>query len=126
MLLVALLVALVAAVLVWGLIAPDESVQEQTSSDEPEVQQEPQSASDTNEESPQAIEVPGLVGSALPEAEEAIGEAGLELGTIDEISSYAVPAGTVAAQEPAVGVEVDPDAPVNVMVSNGSPGAPSR
>jgi hypothetical protein len=125
MLLVALLVALVAAVLVWGLIAPDESVQEQTSSDEPEVQQEPQSASDTNE-SPQAIEVPGLVGSALPEAEEEIGEAGLELGTVDEISSYAVPAGTVAAQEPAVGVEVDPDAPVNVMVSNGPPGAPGR
>lgn len=125
MLLVALLVALVAAVLVWGLIAPDESVQEQTSSDEPEVQQEPQSASDTNE-SPQAIEVPGLVGSALPEAEEEIGEAGLELSTVDEISSYAVPAGTVAAQEPAVGVEVDPDAPVNVMVSNGPPGAPGR
>ncbi len=125
MLLVALLVALVAAVLVWGLIAPDESVQEQTSSDEPEVQQEPQSASDTNE-SPQAIEVPGLVGSALPEAEEEIGEAGLELGTVDEISSYAVPAGTVAAQEPAVGVEVEPDAPVNVMVSNGPPGAPGR
>jgi hypothetical protein len=125
MLLVALLVALVAAVLVWGLIAPDESVQEQTSSAEPEVQQEPQSASDTNE-SPQAIEVPGLVGSALPEAEEEIGEAGLELGTVDEISSYAVPAGTVAAQEPAVGVEVDPDAPVNVMVSNGPPGAPGR
>ena len=125
MLLVALLVLLVAAVLVWGLIAPDESVQEQTSSDEPEVQQEPQSASDTNE-SPQAIEVPGLVGSALPEAEEEIGEAGLELGTVDEISSYAVPAGTVAAQEPAVGVEVDPDAPVNVMVSNGPPGGPSK
>ncbi len=120
-----LLVVLVAAVLVWGLIAPDESVQEQTSSDEPEVQQEPQSASDANE-SPQAIEVPGLVGSALPEAEEEIGEAGLELGTVDEISSYAVPAGTVAAQEPAVGVEVDPDAPVNVMVSNGPPGAPGR
>jgi PASTA domain/Helix-turn-helix domain len=125
MLLVALLVLLVAAVLVWGLIAPDESVQDQTSSDEPEVQQEPQSASDTNE-SRQAIEVPGLVGSALPEAEEEIGEAGLELGTVDEISSYAVPAGTVAAQEPAVGVEVDPDAPVNVMVSNGPPGAPGR
>ena len=122
MLLVALLVA---AVLVWGLIAPDESVQEQTSSDEPEVQQEPQSASDTNE-SRQAIEVPSLVGSALPEAEDEIGEAGLELGTVDEISSYAVPAGTVAAQEPAVGVEVDPDAPVNVMVSNGPPGAPGR
>ena len=125
MLLVALLVLLVAAILVWGLTAPDESVQEQTSSDEPEVQQEPQSASDTNE-SPQAIEVPGLVGSALPEAEEEIGEAGLELGTVDEISSYAVPAGTVAAQEPAVGVEVDPDAPVNVMVSNGPPGGPSK
>jgi hypothetical protein len=122
MLLVALLVA---AVLVWGLIAPDESVQEQTSSDEPEVQQEPQSASDTKE-SRQAIEVPDLVGSALPKAEEEIGEAGLELGTVNEISSYAVPAGTVAAQEPAVGVEVDPDAPVNVMVSNGPPGAPGR
>ena len=122
MLLVALLVA---AVLVWGLIAPDESVQEQASSDEPAVQQEPQSASDTNE-SRQAIEVPDLVGSALPKAEEEIGEAGLELGTVNEISSYAVPAGTVAAQEPAVGVEVDPDAPVNVMVSNGPPGAPGR
>ena len=123
MLLVALLVLLVVAVLMWGLIAPDESVQEQTSSDQPQVQQEPQSASDTNE-SPQTIEVPSLVGLALPEAEEKIGEAGLELGTVDEISSYAVPAGTLAAQEPAVGVEVDPDAPVNVMVSNGPPGAP--
>ncbi|MDQ3284314.1 MAG: PASTA domain-containing protein, partial [Actinomycetota bacterium] len=42
---------------------------------------------------------------------------GLEQGTVSEIPSYAIPAGTVAAQEPAVGAEVEPGAPVNLMVS---------
>ncbi|MDQ3860753.1 MAG: PASTA domain-containing protein, partial [Actinomycetota bacterium] len=56
-----------------------------------------------------------------PEAEEEIDEVGLEQGTVSEIPSYAIPAGTVAAQEPAVGAEVDPGAPVNLIVGGGSP-----
>lgn len=108
------------AVLVWGLLAPGEGAQEQTSSEEPEAQEEPQSAPETGE-SPQTVEVPSLVGSALPEAEEEIDDAGLARGAVDEISSYAVPMGTVAAQEPAVGVEVDLGSPVNLLVSSGPP-----
>jgi excisionase family DNA binding protein len=118
-LLVALLTLLMVVVLVWGLLAPGEGEQEQMSSDEPAAQEEPQSASETGE-SPQAVEVPDLVGLTLSEAEEEIGGVGLERGAVNEISSYAVPAGTVAAQEPAVGVEVDPGSPVNLVVSNPS------
>jgi excisionase family DNA binding protein len=120
--LVAPLALLVVVVLVWGLLAPGEESQEQASSDEPDTQEEPQSVSGAGE-STQTVEVPSLIGSALPTAEEEIGEAGLELGAVDEVSSYAVPAGTVAAQEPAVGVEVDPNTPVNLMVSSGPPEA---
>ena len=119
-LLAALSGLLVVAVLVWGLLAPGEEVEEQTTPDEPEAQQELQSAPEAGE-SPQAIEVPGLIGLALPEAEEEIDEVGLEQGTVSEIPSYAIPAGTVAAQEPAVGANVDPGTPVNLMVSSGSP-----
>ena len=119
-LLVALLALVIIAVLVWGLLAPGEGAQEQTRSEEPEAQEEPQSALETGE-SPQTVEVPSLVGSALPEAEEEIDDAGLARGAVDEISSYAVPMGTVAAQEPAVGVEVDLGSPVNLLVSSGPP-----
>ena len=119
-LLVALLALVMVAVLVWGLLAPGEGAQEQTSFEEPEAQEEPQSAPETGE-SPQTVEVPSLVGSALPEAEEEIDDAGLARGAVDEISSYAVPMGTVAAQEPAVGVEVDLGSPVNLLVSSGPP-----
>lgn len=114
--------ALLVVVLAWGLLAPGEESQEQASSDEPDTQEEPQSVSDAGESS-QTVEVPSLIGSALPTAEEEIGEAGLELGAVDGVSSYAVPADTVAAQEPAVGVEVDPDTPVNLVVSSGPPEA---
>ena len=119
-LLAALSGLLVVAVLVWGLPAPGEEAEEQTKPDESEAQEELQSASEAGE-SLQAVEVPGLIGLALPEAEEEIDEVGLEQGTVSEIPSYAIPAGTVAAQEPAVGAEVDPGAPVNLMVSGGSP-----
>jgi excisionase family DNA binding protein len=119
-LLAALSGLLVVAVLVWGLLAPGEEAEEQTKPDESEAQEELQSASEAGE-SLQAVEVPGLIGLALPEAEEEIDEVGLEQGTVSEIPSYAIPAGTVAAQEPAVGAEVDPGAPVNLMVSGGSP-----
>ena len=114
--------ALLVVVLAWGMLAPGEESQEQASSDEPDTQEEPQSVSDAGESS-QTVEVPSLIGSALPTAEEEIGEAGLELGAVDGVSSYAVPADTVAAQEPAVGVEVDPDTPVNLVVSSGPPEA---
>jgi beta-lactam-binding protein with PASTA domain len=46
---------------------------------------------------------------------------GLEQGTVRGIPSHAIPAGTVAAQEPAVGVEADSGAPVNLVVSSGPP-----
>jgi excisionase family DNA binding protein len=119
-LLVTALVLLMVAVLVWGLLAPGEGAKEQTSSNEPEAQEESQSASEASE-SPQAVEVPGLVGLTLPEAQEEIDMVGLEGDAVNEVSSYAVPAGTVAAQEPAVGVEVDPGSPVNLVVSSGPP-----
>jgi excisionase family DNA binding protein len=119
-LLAALSGLLMAAVLAWGLLAPGEEAQEQTNPDEPEAQEEPQSASEAGED-PQAVEVPDLIGLALPEAEEQIDGLGLEQGTVRGIPSHAIPAGTVAAQEPAVGVEADSGAPVNLVVSSGPP-----
>jgi excisionase family DNA binding protein len=119
-LLAALSGLLVVTVLVWGLLAPGKEAEEQTNLDESEAQEEHQSSSEAGE-SLQAVEVPGLIGLALPEAEEVIDEVGLEQGTVNEKPSYAIPAGTVAAQEPAVGVEVDRGVPVNLMVSSGSP-----
>jgi excisionase family DNA binding protein len=119
-LLAALSGLLVVAVLVWSLSALGEEAQEQTNPDEPEAQEKPQSASESGE-SPQAVEVPGLIGLALPEAEKEIDDVGLEQGIVREIQSYAIPGGTVAAQEPAVGMEVDPGAPVNLVVSSGPP-----
>jgi len=119
-LLAALSGLLVVTVLVWGLFAPGEEAEEQTKLDESEAQEEHQSSSEAGE-GLQAVEVPGLIGLTLSEAEEVIDEVGLEQGTVNEIPSYAIPSGTVAAQEPAVGVEVDPGASVNLMVSSGSP-----
>jgi excisionase family DNA binding protein len=119
-LLAALSGLLVVAVLVWGLLAPGEEAEEQTKPDESEAQEELQSVPEAGE-SLRAVEVPGLIGLALPEAEEEIDEVGLEQGIVSEIPSYAIPAGTVAAQEPAVGAEVAPGAPVNLIVSGGSP-----
>lgn len=120
-LLAALSGLLVVAVLVWwSLSALGEEAQEQTDRDEPEAQEKPQSASESGE-TPPAVEVPGLIGLALPEAEKEIDEVGLEQGIVREIQSYAIPGGMVAAQEPAVGMEVDPGAPVNLVVSSGPP-----
>jgi excisionase family DNA binding protein len=119
-LLAALSGLLVVAVLVWSLSALGEEAQERTNPDESEAQEKPQNASESGE-SPQAVEVPGLIGLALPEAEKEIDEVGLEQGVVREIQSYAIPGGTVAAQEPAVGIEVDPGAPVNLAVSSGPP-----
>lgn len=128
LLLMLLLVLLVSAVLVWGLPGSAEEETGQLASDEQSVEEEEsQSASEVVEEVPQApaapqtVEVPDLVGMTLPEAEGELDEAGLELGAWNEIPDNEVPVGRVVVQGPEAGDEVDPDTPVDLIVSAGPP-----
>lgn len=70
---------------------------------------------------PQPIPVPNVVGLPQAAAEAAILGAGLAVGTVTEETSETVPAGSVASQDPAAGVEVLPGTPVNIVVSLGPP-----
>jgi serine/threonine-protein kinase len=69
---------------------------------------------------PQA-EVPDLVNRTQSEAETAIGDAGLTLGTVTQDISTTVPPGSVISQDPVAGTKVDRGSPVSFVVSTGSP-----
>ena len=69
---------------------------------------------------PQA-EVPGLVNLTQADAEAAIADAGLVVGTVTQQTSTTVPAGSVISQDPAAGTKVDKDSRVSFVVSTGSP-----
>jgi len=119
-----LLALLVGAVLAWGLYGSGEEVEQSAASDEQSVEEDSQSVPEAVEEaspvSPTA-EVPDLIDMTLPEAEDEIAGAGLELGAWNEIPEYEVPAGRVVVQGPEAGEEVDPDTPVDLIVSAGPP-----
>ena len=63
------------------------------------------------------VTVPGVVGLAQPEAEQALADAGLEVGTITESPSATVPVGDVIEQDPAEGDEVDQGSKVDLVVA---------
>ena len=63
------------------------------------------------------VTVPGVVGLAQPQAEDAIAAAGLVVGTITESPSTTATAGTVTAQDPAKGQKVDEGAKVDLVVA---------
>jgi serine/threonine-protein kinase len=69
---------------------------------------------------PQAV-VPDLVGRSQADAEAALTDAGLELGTVAQEQSEAVPAGVVIRQDPPAGEQVDKGSAVSIVVSTGPP-----
>ncbi len=68
---------------------------------------------------PQEIEVPPVVGQTRAEAERLITEAGLTVGQVTERADATFAEGIVIEQDPAQGVRVGVDAPVNLVVSTG-------
>ena len=124
--LVLLLALLVGAVLAWGLYGSgeEEEVEQPAASDEQSVEEDFQSLPEAFEEAPTppaTAEVPDLIGMTLPEAEDELAGAGLKLGAWNEIPDYEVPVGTVVVQGPEAGEGVEPDTPVDLIVSAGSP-----
>ena len=67
------------------------------------------------------LEVPDVVGMSQADAEAAIIAAGLTVGNVTEEYSCTVPAGDVISQDPVAGTCVDPNSPVNIVVSLGPP-----
>jgi excisionase family DNA binding protein len=121
-----LLALLVGAVLAWGLYGSgeEEEVEQPAASDEQSVEKGSQSVPEAVEEAstaPPTDEVPDLIGMTLPEAEDELAGAGLKLGAWNEIPDYEVPVGTVVVQGPEAGEGVEPDTPVDLIVSAGPP-----
>ena len=70
---------------------------------------------------PQAT-VPDLADLTQADAEAALADAGLKLGTVSPgRPSTTVPAGSVISQDPAAGEKVDKGSAVSIVVSTGSP-----
>jgi hypothetical protein len=121
-----LLALLVGAALAWGLSGSgeEEEVEQPATPEEQSVEEDSQSAPEAVEEAPTApptAEVPDLIGMTLPEVEDELAGAGLELGAWNEIPDYDVPAGRVIVQGPEAGKEVAPDTPVDLIISAGLP-----
>ena len=119
-----LLALLAGAVLAWGLSGEEAEVGQPATPDEQSVEEDPQSPPEIAEETPPAppsSEVPNLAGLTLPEAEDELAGAGLDLGAWNEIPDYEVPAGRVVVQGPEAGEEVDSDTPVDLIISSGPP-----
>ena len=73
---------------------------------------------------PGTTEVPDLVGSTTAQAQQALEEAGLEVGTPTQDASEDVPKDRIISQSPAAGEEVETGTPVDFVVSTG-PEAPA-
>jgi len=65
------------------------------------------------------VEVPGVVGLSQIQAEAAITDAGLRIGSIDSEHSEFVPEGFVISQNPGAGIIVEANSPVEIVVSLG-------
>jgi hypothetical protein len=65
------------------------------------------------------VSVPDVLGQTRGAAVTILTGAGLAVGTVTQEYSSTVPAGTVISQMPAVGTEVVPGTPVNLVVSRG-------
>ena len=64
------------------------------------------------------IEVPGLLGMTKEQAEKALSEKGLSIGSVSEVES-SVEAGSVVWQSRDAGAEVEPGTSVNIQISKG-------
>lgn len=68
---------------------------------------------------PSDITLPDFTGQARTAVESAIAEAELVLGSLTEAYSDTVPAGVIISQDPPAGESIDPETPVNLVVSLG-------
>jgi len=73
-----------------------------------------------DEDPPEKVLVPNVVGKIQASAEEDIDAAGLTLGPVTDQSSEDVDAGYVISQNPVAGTEVDSGSAVNLVISTGS------
>ncbi len=69
---------------------------------------------------PQAT-VPNLANMTQSEAEAALADAKLRLGTVRTETSSSVAAGRVISQDPPAGAKVERESPVSIVISSGSP-----
>jgi len=69
--------------------------------------------------SPSTVELPDLTGLSPSEAKSKLTDAGLKLGSQDEVSSNDVPEGEIVRQSPAAGKKVEKSSSVDVTVSSG-------
>ncbi len=67
------------------------------------------------------VEVPNVVGMSSSDAEAALQQAGLTLGSATQQTSTSAPAGVVIGQDPGAGEKVDKGSAVNIVISSGSP-----
>lgn len=70
---------------------------------------------------PKPVAVPNLTGLTKKEAEEVLQGENLELGGVTEQSSEDVPEGEIFDQSPQPEEKVDPETPVDIVVSSGEP-----
>lgn len=73
---------------------------------------------------PATADVPDLTGLSVAEAEAALTDAGLSLGTRDRARSATMPEGLILYQGVQAGTEVDVNTPVAVTISSGPPPQP--
>ena len=66
------------------------------------------------------VTVPTLVGLTREQAEAAINDAGLVLGSVEERADPEAEPNTVIDQSPVAGIELDPGSTVNIVVSTGA------
>jgi len=102
--------------LVWVLMG-DYSALETSGSEDPVGAQEEAAPSSGQEEVPELY--------YASEVEDALADAGLELGTRNEASSDTVPAGIVIEQDPAAGSTVEEGTAVDIVVSTGPKQVPT-
>jgi hypothetical protein len=69
--------------------------------------------------SPSTVELPDLTGLSPSEAKSKLSDAGLKLGSQDEVSSNDVPKGEIVRQSPAAGKKVEKSSSVDFTVSSG-------
>jgi len=67
------------------------------------------------------VTVPDLTDLTQADAQQALTDAKLALGSVNQEPSTSVPAGQVIRQDPAAGTKVAKDTAVNIVVSSGSP-----
>jgi len=68
---------------------------------------------------PETVDVPGLVGKTRQEAEQALAQAGLQVGNVTDRPDDKVEAGRVLSQDPPVGEKIDRSKGVDFVLSRG-------